>query len=219
MTMKNKKSFFNTICFLLFSTITQAQTNEYVPNLPKEGIQDNWHVVNRSFSRTGDAVNLNSKPGDGLLYFSDFEFGNGTIELDIKGKNDPGRSFVGVAFHIISDSTFDAVYFRPFNFKNAQRKSHSVQYISIPQYDWFQLRESFPGKYENTVQPVPNSDDWFHATIVINYPEVKVYVDHAVEPSLVVQQISTQKKGRIGFWVGNNSEGSFRNLKITTGTN
>ena len=73
--------------------------------------------------------------------------------------------------------------------------------------------------WENKVSPVPNPDGWFHATIVINYPEVKVYVNNSQSPSLLVSQISTSKKGWLGFWVGNNSEGRFKNLKITTDSN
>jgi len=205
-----------TIAFLLFFAFSAtAQQNEFIPRLSMVEDALNWRVVNRSVSYL-EYIHLDVKPGDGLLYLNDFEFKNGKIDLDIKGKNDPGRSFVGLAFHILNDSTFDAVYFRPFNFRSPERKTHSVQYISMPQYDWYKLRQEHPGVYENMIQHVPDPDDWFHATIIINYPEVKVFVDNSVEPSLVISQISSRKKGWVGFWVGNGSEGSFRNLKITT---
>lgn len=213
--MKFTKLFLCVSALVVVAVVVTAQNVEYSMKLPIGKDSLKWHVVNRLVLYSNE-VKLSKAQGDGLLYFNDLEFGNGTIELDIKGKNDPGKSFVGIAFHILNDKTFDAVYFRPFNFEDKERKFHSAQYVSMPQYDWSRLRESYPGKYENTVQPVPNPDDWFHATIVVNFPEVKVYVDYAGEPSLVVRQISTQKKGKVGFWVGNYSEGSFKNLKINT---
>ena len=63
--------------------------------------------------------------------------------------------------------------------------------------------------------PVPDPTDWFHATIIINYPDVKVFVDNSDEPSLSVEKLNSRKEGWIGFWVGHGSEGYFRNLKIT----
>lgn len=202
--------------FLLVAIFSsKAQKTEFIPMLSMVEDALNWQAVNRSVSHL-EYVHLDAKPGDGLLYLNDFEFRNGKIELDIRGKNDPGKSFVGLAFHILNDSTFDAVYFRPFNFRNPERKAHSVQYISMPQNDWYKLRGDHPGVYENVIQPVPDPDDWFHATIIINYPEVKVFVDNSIQPSLVISQISSRKKGWVGFWVGNGSGGSFKNLKITT---
>lgn len=201
---------------LLISIVFSAEAQQskvIVPDLST--VQDNqkWSAFNRDISYNGN-VHMDAKPGDGLLILKDVVLQNGTIELDIKGKNAPGRSFVGVAFHGVNDSTFDAVYFRPFNFKNPERNTHSVQYISAPEYSWYKLRSEHPGKYENKVTPVPEPDEWFHATIQVIYPEVKVYVNHSSEPSLVVNQISTREKGWIAFWVGNNSEGWFKNLKI-----
>jgi CubicO group peptidase (beta-lactamase class C family) len=119
-----------------------------------------------------------------------------------------------LAFHGLNDSTYDAVYFRPFNFKNLERSNHSVQYISHPKYTWYKLREENPGKYENTVKPIPNPEEWFHAAIVVEYPIVKVFLNNSEEPSLTINQLSTRISGKIGFWVGNNSEGYFKNLKI-----
>jgi|WetSurMetagenome_2_1015567.scaffolds.fasta_scaffold44315_2 hypothetical protein len=205
--------------FLLSITFSvEAQKIEYIPDLSKVKDLPNWIAINREII-FDEYVSLNGKPGDGLLYIDDFEFKNGKIELDIKGKNDPGRSFVGVAFHILNDSTYDAVYFRPFNFRNPDRKNHSVQYISMPDHDWSKLRETFPGKYENKILPVPDPNGWFHATIEIAYPKIKVFVDHSEVACLIIDQISKREKGWVGFWVGNTSEGSFKNLKITTKSN
>jgi hypothetical protein len=190
-----------------------AQHETIIPDLSTITDSQMWTLHNRVATYDEAAV-MDAKPGDGLLWINDSDFGNGKIELDIKGKDDRGRSFVGLAFHGVNDSTFEAVYFRPFNFESPERNGHSVQYISHPEYPWHRLRSEHPEKYENPVSPVPDPDDWFHAVIHIQYPTVKVYVNQSDTPSLVIEQIGEQEKGWLGFWVGHNSEGSFRNLKI-----
>ncbi len=82
------------------------------------------------------------------------DFSNGAIKFDVKGKNVVQQSFVGFAFHRQDEKTYDAIYFRPFNFTSTDtaRRLRSVQYISMPGYSWEKLRETFPGKYENKVK-------------------------------------------------------------------
>ena len=127
-----------------------------------------------------------------------------------------GRSFVGIAFHIQNDSTYDAIYFRAFNFSNPDtiRRRRAVQYVSLPQYDWSRLREAFPGKYENKVDPVPEADGWFHCRIIVKDKLVTAFVNNSITPSLVVNKLSNFSNGQIGLWVGNGSDGSFANLEI-----
>ena len=193
---------------------TQAQENLFIPDLSKISDSNLWTLHNRDLI-PGNEVHLNANQGDGLLWSNDLVFEDGNIDLDIKGKNERGRSFVGIAFHGLNDSTYDVIYFRPFNFEDPSRNGHSVQYISHPEYTWYKLREEHPEKYENAVLPAPDPNGWFHATIIIKYPVVKVYVDNAKEPSLTINQLSSRKKGWIGFWVGNGSEGYFKNLEIS----
>lgn len=205
------KTIIFTLSLILFTgTLSIAQVNN------TEVTRKNYTEFNREASFENGTAHLNAKENDGVLWLNDFNFKNGTIELDIKGKNEPGRSFVGVAFHGKDNEMYDVVYFRPFNFKNHERKLHAIQYVSLPKYDWSTLRETFPGKYENEIKPVPeNVNDWFHAKIVVNHPHVKVFVNGAEQPALEVDQLSETKDGKVGFWVGNGSEGWFRNLKIT----
>lgn len=177
--------------------------------------QDNFTTFNREASYDSDFVHLNAAKGYGILWLNEFIFKEGTIELDIKGRNKPGQSFVGLAFLGTDDKTFDAIYFRPFNFKNPDRNGHSVQYISMPEYDWYTLRESSPGEYENKVSPLPDpEDDWFHVKMDIDRTSVKVYVNDSNKTTLEVERLNKRSNGSIGFWVGNNSEGWFRNLVI-----
>jgi hypothetical protein len=160
-------------------------------------------------------VRLDANTGEPVVWVVGSNFTEGTIEADLRGSNTPGRSFVGIAFRGVDDTTHDAVYFRPFNFKSEERGSHAVQYISMPTYSWQKLRTDSPGKYEHAVSPVPDPDGWFHARIVVEGRQVSVFVNDAKEPSLVVTELSDRRSGLVGLWVGNNSGGDFANLRIT----
>jgi hypothetical protein len=50
---------------------------------------------------------------------------------------------------------------------------------------------------------------------VVNYPLVQVYVNGNTQPSLSIKMLSNTKKGKLGLWVGNNSDGDFANLSVT----
>ena len=177
-------------------------------------------AFNRSVSSLSDGtkkgLRLSGSPGDGVAYLRGIQFGNGTIEFDVKGKDVQGQSFVGVAFHGVDGTTYDAIYFRPFNFRTEDpaRRSHAVQYISHPTYTWQKLRAERPGTFEQPVSPAPDPNGWFHVRVVVASPKVSVFVGDAKEPSLVVNQLSDRTKGLVGLWVGNNSGGDFANLKI-----
>jgi len=170
-----------------------------------------------SFNEGGKkGIRFSENQGEGAAYVPGLEFANGAIEFDVRGKDVLQQSFVGVAFHAVDGMTYDAIYFRPFNFKSEDpvRHGHCVQYISQPIHTWQKLRSEQPGKYEQPVNPVPDPNAWFHARVVIESPKVTVFVGDAKEPSLVVTQLSDRKKGLIGPWVGNGSGGDFANFKI-----
>ena len=204
---------------LLMCGVSLAQEKTVIPDLSQITNQECWGVYNRVVSLKKEngnaALYLNGQEGDGFVWLKDFDFNNGIIEADIKGKNVNGNSFVGIAFHGLNDTTYDVVYFRPFNFLSEDfvRKSHSVQYISHPVYTWYKLRKEHPGKYENTVNPVPDPDSFFHAKVVIERPRISVFVNDNEEPSLIVNELS-DRTGWIGLWAGNYSDGTFSNLKI-----
>jgi len=90
-----------------------------------------------------------------------------------------------------------------------------VQYTSLPNNTWFKLRDSFPGKYENKVNPVPDPKGWFHTRIVIDKPLIKVFVNNSTEPCLVVESLAANSMGKIGLWTGPMTKGTFTNLTIT----
>jgi hypothetical protein len=177
-------------------------------------------VFNRTATSVKDGtrsgVHLDARADNGVAYLPGVELANGTIELDIRGKDVQGQSFVGVAFHGVDDTTYDAVYLRPFNFRtdDSARHAHAVQYVSHPTYPWQKLRAEHPGEYEKSVTPAPDPSGWFHVRIVVASPRVSVFVADAKEPSLVVSQLSNRHRGRVGLWVGNGSDGDFANLRI-----
>ncbi len=214
--MKSNKFFLIASITLLVVQFSCSRQKVSTPDLSKISDTSIWTAHNREASVNEGVVHMDAQDFSGLLLLNESDFSNGKIELDIKGKNDPGKSFVGLAFHGLNDSTYDAIYFRPFNFKNPDRNGHSVQYISHPEKTWFFLRENYPEKYENPISLAPDPDDWFHATILVDYPSVKVFVNNSEEPSLSIDQLSTRKKGWLGFWVGHGSEGFFKNLHVSS---
>ena len=162
-------------------------------------------------------IRLSEADGDGLAIFNDIQFDNGTIEFDVKGRNVMQQSFVGIAFLVQDRNHYEAIYFRPFNFMNADtaRRRRAVQYIAHPDYPWDKLREQYPGKYENRVSPVPGPDEWFHAKVVVEGKNVKVFVNNATTPSLQATRLTEAQTGKIALWTGNGSNGSFANLVVT----
>jgi hypothetical protein len=210
----NKLSIIFVITALYVSQIAFGQQSTYTPDLSAINDSTKWGNSNRDV-RFDSVVIFKAKADEGPVWLKNFSFTNGRIEVDLKGKNLQGQSFVGIAFHVIDGKTFDAIYFRPFNFFNPERNTHSIQYISMPDHPWQQLRQNFPGKYESKISNPPNPDDWFHATIEINSQRISVFVNNEKTPSFVVEKLSGVKTGSVGLWVGYMSDGEFRNLKIT----
>ena len=123
-----------------------------------------WAVYNRAATVLKDGqkrgVYLDEKPGQGVAWLPSFEIGDGVIEVDLKGRNEPGRSFVGIAFHGINAAKYEAVYLRPFNFRaeSEVRRSHSMQYVLVPSHEWGRLRTEHPGEYEAAIVSSPSSE-------------------------------------------------------------
>jgi hypothetical protein len=178
-------------------------------------------VFNRQMAPLTDGsrkgLQLDERDGDGLAWWPGTMLADGVIELEVRGKDLMQKSFVGVAFHGQDEKTFDAIYFRPFNFKSDDpvRRSHGVQYVSHPTYTWDKLRAERPNQFEHEVSTPPDPNEWFHARVVIKHPSVRVFVNDQTAPCLEVTQLSDRKRGWVGVWVGNGSAGSFANVKVT----
>ena len=209
-----------TLGFISTLTVT-GQDNTVRYDLFNMAENNKLEVFNRKVSTFTEndkkGIRFSKNENDGVAWLNGVEFSDGSIELDIRGKDVFQQSFVGIAFHGIDNRTFDAVYFRPFNFQSTDpaRKIHAVQYVAYPDYPWQLLREKFNGKFEKAVIPSPNGTEWFHVKITIKYPKVTVFVNGSSEPALTIEKLNNRKTGKIGLWVGNNSDGDFANLQIT----
>jgi hypothetical protein len=149
----------------------------------------------------------------GIEWLKEPVFTKGTIDIDLRGKNEQGKSFLGIAFSGKDTTDYECLYFRPFNFETTDtlKQKHMVQYMSLPDHDWYQLRNSRPLVFENSVNPIPDPDGWFHATIVISDDSVFVFVNNAAEPSLKVKRFRNHTGEKIGLW-SSSLPGDFANL-------
>jgi len=152
----------------------------------------------------------------GIVWLTGLNFSTGSIDIDLKGRDVFQQSFLGVAFHGVDSVNYDAIYFRPFNFKSADslRHKHMVQYISQPGFPWDRLRKEHPLVYENTVNPPLTPKNWFHAHIVVTAETIMVYVNYSAMPSLTVRKLNNRTNGLIGFW-DDGLPGDFANLVVT----
>jgi hypothetical protein len=134
-------------------------------NLAKLLADGKLRAVNREVTKVPDkpeGVHMTEAHGSGIVWIEGSDFAQGTIEVDIRGRDVFQQSFVGVAFHGKDDKTYEGVYLRPFNFRaqDPVRHKHAVQYISMPEHDWPVLREKFPDEFERAVDPSIGPTDW-----------------------------------------------------------
>ena len=176
-------------------------------------------MVNREVTKLQDrnGVRLSPRTGNGVAWVDGSEFRTGTIEVDIRGREDLQQNYVGIAFHRKNDTTYEAVYLRPFNFRAADpvHKRHAVQYISLPKFDFQDLRDQFPEEFENPVDASIVPTDWVKLRVVVEGSKVQIYVGTAREVTLEVRKLGQLDGGQVGLWVGNVSGGDFANLVIT----
>ncbi len=196
------------------------------PELSRINDGKTWRTINaESVAATEDGKAVvrmrpkapaNTPSNIGLGLVEGLEFSEGTLEVDLKGRGKFQRCFLGVAFNVADGKNFEAVYFRPFNFMQADDnlRAHGVQYVSWPDNTWERLRKEKPGIYESAVRPVPDPAGWFHARVEVTKQKVRVWVDDAKEPCLVVDRLARREKGKVGLWV-DSREGTFRNLQIS----
>jgi hypothetical protein len=175
--------------------------------------------VNRQFERTAErgGVHVSTGQGPGVVWIDGTDFGEGTIDLDVRGKDVPQASFVGVAFHRQDDQTYEAVYLRPFNFRAADpvRHHHAVQYVMVPEFDWPLLREKFPEEFERPVVASAEPTGWVPLRVSVRAGRIEVFAGGVTSPTMEVRKLGRLDRGQIGLWVGNNSDGDFANLRVT----
>lgn len=209
---------------LLTAMLVAAGPTPIQPDLARLAGGKAPQVFNRAVSVEKDGARtvarLDARAGDGGALIDGVLVSEGVIEVDLKGKDVAQQSFLGIAFHVVDWTTYDAIYFRPFNFRAAtqEQRSHSVQYVSHPANTWQKLRAERPGQFEKAVDPPPDPNDWFHARIVLASSKVEVYVDGAATPALVVDDLGEAKNGGVALWAGNGSDGAYAGLSVTPTT-
>ena len=151
----------------------------------------------------------------GIVWLKGIDFKEGTIELDLRGKDAFLNSFLGIAFYGTDTTTCDIIYFRPFNFHHTDtaRWKWSLAYMHIPDNNYAKLRKEHPGVYENSITNAPKADQWFHATIVIENRHARIFVNHAVQPSLDVTLLNNRSDGLFGLY-SDGLTNDFANLTI-----
>ncbi len=147
------------------------------------------------------------KKQDGVMaVLKGVDFDSGTIEFDMASK-----IFSGAVFRVQDDSQAECVYFRPFN-SGTKKHGNTVQYVAKgSKYTWQHLRKNHPGVYEAGADL--KELEWFHVRLEVCCSFVKVFVNEAPEPVLVVKDMKHgHSKGKIGLWAW---DGYFANLKVT----
>jgi hypothetical protein len=158
----------------------------------------------------------------GLVWIEGLDFSNGVIEAEIAGALTPGaggeaRGFVGIAFRVQEDlKTYDAFYLRPTNGRadDQERRNHSAQYISLPEWPWFRLRKETPSKYEAYVDLVPGT--WTKIKIEVRGEQARLYVHDNEQPTLIVKDVKSGANGHggVALWLEPGTVAHFRNLTV-----
>jgi hypothetical protein len=148
-------------------------------------------------------------------------FLDGTIEVDLAGQptanaSAGARGFIGVAFRLHGDGSYEYIYLRPTNGRadDQIRRNHSTQYSSYPDFDFARSRQEAPEKYESYVDLQPGV--WTKYRIEVEGRKARLYVNGAEQPCLIVNDLKLDpREGAVALWVGPGTEGYFSNLKIT----
>jgi hypothetical protein len=161
---------------------------------------------------------------DDLAIIEDTDFANGTIEAEIAGQPAPGaqggaRGFVGIAFRVRDEKTYDAFYLRPTNGRadDQERRNHATQYISHPDWTWNKLRTETPGKYESYVDVQPGV--WTKVKIEVRGDRARLFVNDQPQPCLIVNDVKSgaSARGKVALWIGIGTIAHFRNLVVSPG--
>ena len=122
---------------LVTSISLSAQKTLQLSQLQKKG---KLVAVNRTVvivtDEESEYIKVSESAGEGIIWLPLEKLSTGTFTLEVRGKDEIQRSFVGLAFSGQNDSTYEAVYCRPFNFlaTDSVRKIHSIQYIAHPDF-------------------------------------------------------------------------------------
>jgi hypothetical protein len=167
-------------------------------------------------------MTIDADDHDGLALLPGTDFRDGVIEADIAARAvvPPGvryPCFVGIAFRVRPDAShYEVFYVRPGNAvaPDQAMRNHSVQYVSEPDFGWYQLRRTWPWVYESHAELVPGS--WTKVRIEVAGRSAKLYLNGSTEPSLVVDGLKGEDlHGGVALWGFTDEEAYFSNVRIT----
>jgi hypothetical protein len=163
-----------------------------------------------------EIVRFDERHDPGVLWSPSLAMQDGDIDVDVRGRDLPQKSFVGIACRIGADGAAQVIWLRPFNFRNVDpvRRSHSLQFASHPDYPWDRLRREHPGVFETALTPSPDPSGWVHMHVELRGRSLSIFIDGSPRPALVVETPEPARPGGIGLWVGNDSNGDFKNLRV-----
>ena len=127
----------------------------------------------------------------GVIYRTDVEFENGTIEFDYL--TDGTRSFAGIIFRIQSDSNFEEIYFRPHKFGQWD----ALQYEPVfNRGTTWQLHPHYNFKVDFPF------NKWVHIRVEVAGSRAELYLGDDSEPVAVVDELQRDPgAGYVGFRV------------------
>jgi hypothetical protein len=161
---------------------------------------------------TPGAINANS-----YAVIKDAMFRDGTIEVDLAGQPAAGatgdaRGFIGIAFRLQADGSYEYIYLRPTNGRADD-----------------QLRRIIPRNTAHT--PILTGPDCgrrpldsTNRTLIwspvsgqsVQDQKAQLYVNGAAQPCLIVNDLKLPPQpGGVALWIEPATEGYFANLKIT----
>jgi hypothetical protein len=164
-------------------------------------------------------------PGPRFTFVRGVDFADGTIEADVAAKmtmtvpagSPVPTAFIGIAFRTRPDANhYELFYLRPGNSRSSDQaqRNHSVQYMSVPDFDWSKLRWRWPSVYEVYADLEPET--WTKMKIEVAGRQAKLYVNSAPRPVLVVDGLKGEDlRGGIGLWAGGGQDSYFSNMRIT----
>jgi hypothetical protein len=148
------------------------------------------------------------------------EFSDGTITAELAGAPAPdagtaSRGFVGIGFRL-RDGAYDLFSLRLTNGRaeDQERRNHTTQYASHPDWPWFRLRKETPSRYESYVDLLP--DVWTTIRIDVRGDRARLYVHGQEQPTLIVNDLKSggERTGQVALWINYGTVAYFRNLTI-----
>ena len=150
----------------------------------------------------------NSKSAS-IAYPKKLNFKDGFIELDMAspaGQNE----YIGIAFRIKDDHHYETLYFRP----GSSGTINAIQYMpeKKAEFNWWDYEDT---KYQAKAD-LPLTG-WFHVKAEVKGRQLTVFINRQPKPVFVYKELDPGlQSGSVGFWLGNSSAGTYKNLIIKT---